>query len=411
MTVLIKSLSAYSEYDSGGNLTLAGQLVLNNGQVLYSSIPNHLANDTPMVYIDTNKAVKYINELLAPKLININPLEYKKIDLWLDSADNTGDKQVLGVNSTLLVSKLIYRAAASLSGLPLYQLLNNIFKKNFYETEIKKIPIPIITLISGALHGSSSLNFQEFSVVFSSSLNYKEASLKGSELHQELEKVFKYRNIFSGVGADGAYVPNLSSNFDALEIIKEAILKNGYKIGLDIFFVLDIAARYFYKGGKYYISEEMGSADSSQMIELYEKIFKEYRFLILEDPFIESDTKAWQQVVAKFGDKAYILGDDLLSTNPLNLKKAIKDNQCTMADVKITLQPTIWKVFDFVSQAKHASMKTALSQTAIETNDDFISDLAVALQCDYVKFGPIVRGERVAKHNRLLYIESKLFNG
>ncbi len=409
MSVLIKTLKAYPEYDSSGNLTIGGKLVLNDGREVVASIANHLSPKPTVTFLETNKAVRYINELLAPKLVNIDPRDYKKIDSWLDKIDQTPNKQLLGVNTTLLVSKLIYKAGALLLQKPLYVYLNELFSQNFQTTPLKRIPIPIFTLISGASHGSASLNFQEFSIVFASNHRYSESVRRASDLHKELEKVFRYRNINNGVGIDGAYIPNLSSNFDALEIIKEALLKNGYKVGLDVFFALDIAASSFYKGGKYYVSEEIGTADTNHLLELYEKIFKEYRFLILEDPFVETDVNGWKQAMIKFSNRAYLLGDDLLMTDKSRLEKAAKNQLCSLADVKITLQPTVWKIMDFIATAQKLSLKVVMSQTALETNDDFISDLAVATQSEYVKFGPLVRGERVAKHNRLLLIEEEIF--
>lgn len=408
MNVVIKKLRAYPELDSRGNLALAGSLELSDGSRVNASIANHLSNKKELIFLDTHKAVTYLNELIGPKLVNINPLDYQKIDNWLDSIDQTPNKQVIGFNTTLLVSKLIYRSGALINKQPLYRYLNTIYAKHFQSATMQKLPIPILTLISGASHGSSSLNFQEFSIVFSSNLNYQEALERGSNLHQELEKVFHYRNINSGIGHDGAYIPNLSSNFDALEIIKEALLKNGYKVGLDIFFALDVAAGYFFKNGKYYISEEVGTADTKHLLDLYDKIFKEYRFLLLEDPFSDNDLEGWKQALLKFGSKAYLSGDDLLLGNKAKMEKAVKDGLCSMVNVKLTFFPTLWQLFDFVSQAKKLSLKITLSQTAIETNDDFLSDLAMALGTDYVKFGPPVRGERVAKHNRLLEIEREL---
>lgn len=407
MTTTIKALEARPEFDSRGNFTIGATLKLSTGETVFGSVANHLTQKTAKVYIDPDKASRYLNELIGPKLVNVDPLNYQKIDSWLNSIDETPDKQVVGINTTFLVSELIYKAGALVKKQPLYTYLNEAYAKHFQSEPIKKMPIPIITLISGASHGSQSLNFQEFSIVFSSNLSYAEAMRRSSQLHQELEKVFHYRNINSGIGHDGAYVPNLSSNFDALEIIKEALLKNGYKVGMDIFFALDVAASYFYKGGKYYVSEEVGTADTKHLLELYDKIFKEYRFLILEDPFHETDLQGWQEAMAKFGNKAYICGDDLLVTDIAKMEKAVKDGSCSMANVKITLQPTLWQIFDFVSKSRKLSLKITLSQSAIETNDDFLSDLSVAIGSDYVKFGPPVRGERVSKHNRLLAIEKE----
>jgi len=412
MNLVIKSIQAFSEYDSRGDLTISGTLVLSNGQTVEASIPNTLSkNKKAGVYLENSKALKFVNDLLAPKLVDTNPLEYKKIDRWLIQLDTSERKEIFGVNTILLISELIYRAGAVISNQPLPTYLNKIYNENFEPTKLVKMPTPIFSMISGGKHGSVSLNFQEFSILFSTQTSYEQALVKATSLHHELAKVFEYRNIFSGVGNDGAYVPNLSSNYDALEIIKEAILRSKLKIGADIFFALDVASTYFYKSGKYYLSEDVGSLDQKSLMEFYEKIFKEYRFLILEDPFVEDDEKGWKMAMEKFGKKAYLLGDDLLSMNSKSLTKAVKSNLCSMANIKIFQRGTIWEVLEFIAAARKGKLKIVLSQSAIETNDSFIADLAVGVQVDFVKFGAPVRGERVIKQNRMLAIERELFNG
>ncbi len=412
MPTVIKKIHAFREYDSRGNETLAGVMTLSDGRAVSTSVPNNLSvNKYEALYLEPERAAKYINELIAPKLVGADPLKHKNIDLWLLKTDPTEKKEVLGANTILLLSKLTYQAAALLNNLPLYRFLNKAYIENFGKTDIRRMPSPIFNMISGGRHGSSLLNFQEFSVIFSSGLNYRQAMEQASELYHELERVFQYRNIFSGVGVDGAYVPNLSSNMDALEILKEAILKKNLKIGLDVFFALDVAASSLYKAGKYYLSEEAGSFDTAHLMEYYENLFKEYRFLVLEDPFAEDDFTGWQTAVGRLGEKVDILGDDLLSMSKQRLEKAVKDRLCSTADIKISQRGTLWEVFEFVSGARKGNMKIMLSQSAIETNDSFIADLSVALQADFVKFGAPARGERVAKHNRLLEIEREIFNG
>jgi enolase len=403
---VIKDIQAVIEFDSRGEKTIKGILTLDNSVKITATIPNHLsAAKYEAKYIDTLKSQQYINTLIGPKLVGTSPLEHKKIDLWLLKTDSSTDKAVIGANTTLLISKLVYRAAAELSNIPLYKLLNNAYTQSFGRLELNKLPSPIFTMISGGRHGSPLLNFQEFSVIFSTGLTYSTALEKCADLYKELRNVFEYRNIFAGVGNDGAYVPSLSSNTDALEILKEAMLKQGFNIGIDTYFALDIAASSLFKGGRYYLSEEAGNFDTNKLVKFYENLFKQYRYLVLEDPFAEEDIKGWQGIQTALGDKVYVMGDDLISTNKERLEKSLKSNLCSTVDIKLPQRGTVWEIFEFIAGAKKAGMKTVFSQSAVETVDDFIADLAYAIQTDFVKFGPPVRGERVVKHNRLLQIE------
>lgn len=392
--------------DSRGSFTVSGILTLSNGEMFETAIPNRISeNKYAAIYIDTARSIKYINDLIAPKLVGANPLEYRQLDSWLMKADPTERKDVLGVNTVFLVSLLIYKAAAKLQNLELYVFLNKIFTEHFGRTDILRLPAPIYSMIAGGHHGSMSLSFQEFSVLFSTSLNYSQSLQKALKLYAELFKVFQYRNIFSGVGNDGAYVPNLSSNIDALEILKEAISKTGDKVGLDIYFMLDAAASFLYKGGRYYMNDEVGNYDSTKLLEMYEKLFKEYRFLVLEDPFTDDDSRGWSSALQKMGDRSYIVGDDLISMNKTRLEKAIKEKLCSTVNIKVSQKGTIWEILEFIGAVRKANMKVLISQAAAESNESFIADLAVAVQAEFVKFGAPVRGERVAKHNRLLAIE------
>ncbi len=226
------------------------------------------------------------------------------------------------------------------------------------------------------------------------------------ELYHELETVFRYRSIFTGTGDDGAYIPNLSSNVDALEIIKEAILKRGLKLGLDVFFALDLAADFYYKGGKYYLSTE--TFDTKGFYAYLEKLFKEYRMLMIEDAFADDDTAGWRLLNDGLGERVYIMGDDMVATNKKRLEKAVKEKLCNMVNVKPTQRGTFWELFEFIAGARKSGMKICIAQSALETNDTLLADFAVGIQADFVKFGAPARGERIAKYNRLLQIEKEL---
>lgn len=423
MAVQIQTLKAEQIFDSKGYPTIKGTLFLSDGRVVTSEIGQnaHQSKYAAEYLYDENeqffsgrgmsRAIKYLNELIAPRLKGVDPLRYKDIDLWLLKADPTEKKSTLGANTTLTVSQLIYKAASVVVGIPLYKLINKVYADNFEKRVLKRVPSAIFTIISGGRHGVDTLTFQEFSVVPSTALSYERSLAMAVELYHELEKVFHYRNIFAGVGDSGAYVPNLSSSIDALEILKETILKRNLKVGFDIFFALDMAAQFFYKNGKYYLSDLPNPLDHRQFLEFIDRIFKEYRLLVLEDPFAEDDFAGWKELMEEMGDKLYVLGDDLLATNKKRLEKAAKEKLCNLVDVKISQRGTIWEALEFVAGARKSGMKITISQNAAEANDDFLADFAVGVQADFVKFGAPCRGERIGKHNRLLEIERALSHG
>ncbi len=422
MAVQINTLKAEQVFDSRGYPTIKGTLFLSDGRTVTSEVgqnahqskyaAEYLYDENEAVFSGrgVSRAVKYLNELIAPRLKGVDPMRYKDIDLWLLKADPSEEKLTLGANTTLTVSQLVYRAASLVAGVPLYQFINKIYTENFEKKALKSMPSAIFTIISGGRHGVDTLTFQEFSVVPSTALSYERALGMAVELYHELERVFQYRNIFAGVGDSGAYVPNLSSSIDALEILKEAILKRNLKIGFDIFFALDMAAQFFYKSGKYYLSDLPNPLDHKQFLEFIDRIFKEYRLLVLEDAFAEEDFAGWRELMEKMGDKLYILGDDLLATNKKRLEKVAKEKLCNVVDVKISQRGTIWEALQFIAGARKTGMKITISQNAIEANDDFLADFAVGVQADFVKFGAPARGERIGKHNRMLEIERALFS-
>ncbi|MFA6005116.1 MAG: enolase C-terminal domain-like protein [Patescibacteria group bacterium] len=419
MDLKIQKVQAYQILNGKGFPTVEGVLTLSDGRSVHTAVDldGHIGKYAAEYLYDQDplysgkgvqRSLKYLNELVFPKLLNVDPLRYSDVDNWLLKADPTENKEVLGANTTLLVSQLVYRAAAMVLGIPLYKLIAQAYSTYGQKIEVKRIPPPIFTLISGGKHGVETLNFQEFAIIPSTGLTYSKALQMAVELYHELEKVFAYRNITAGIGDDGGYIPNLSSNIDAFEIIKEAILKSGLRTGMDIFFAVDMAAENFYKMGKYYIADSINPYSTDQMVEYVTKLFKEYRLLVIEDAFSNEDVSGWSQLVKKFNDKAYVFGDDLLSSNKKRLERAIKEGLCTMANVKLSQRGTLKEALEFVALAKKNDMKIAVSKTSIGTNDDFIADFAVGIQADFIKFGAPARGERVSKYNRLSIIEKEI---
>lgn len=414
----VKSLRAEQAFDSDGFPTVRGILTLDTGQSVEAILPNgkHSGKfaadyiydeEKPFLGQGIQKSVKYINELIAPKIVGTDPLKCKQIDIWLTKADPTEKKEVLGANTTFLVSILFYKAAARILNIPLYRFFHDQYEKNFEKISLIRMSSPIFNLISGGAHGSEILNFQEFHIVPSTGNTYAQAYEMAFNVYHELRKVFQYRNIFAGLGNDGAYVPALSSNIDGLEIIKEAIMKFNYKLGLELYYSLDLAADFFFKG-KYYLSDSPTPLTAENMVEKVKKLNGEYKFLLLEDALASSDEGGWKLLMRELGEKVFIVADDLTQTNKKQLEHAIANKLCNTVCVKPLQRGTIWEAMEFVAGAKKGNLKIVVSQMAAETNDTWIADFAIAMQAEFVKFGSVARGERMAKHNRMMQIEKEL---
>ncbi len=349
------------------------------------------------------KAVENINNLIAPKLINLDPNEQGKIDQLLINLDGTAQKEKLGSNAILSISQAVCEVAASASGLPIYQYL--IAK---YQLAPKQFtfPTPIFNVINGGAHGSGNLDFQEFHLIPARSFDYHTALQCGDEIYQRLGQVLRRRGAIASVGKEGGYAPNLYTNQDALDIIVETINETRYKHNRDVFLGLDVAASHFYKDNRYTIKDTAQPHSSQTLTAFYKKLHQQYQLISLEDPLHEDDWQGWASVVHEL-DKATIVGDDLLVTNKDRLQKAIEGHSANGILVKPNQVGTISETVEVVRIAKKANWKVIVSHRSGETNDDFIADFAVGMGADYTKFGAPSRGERVVKYNRLLKIESE----
>jgi enolase len=210
------------------------------------------------------------------------------------------------------------------------------------------------------------------------------------------------------VGDEGGYAPNLFTNADALEVLVETIRLSPYALGRDVFLGLDVAANSFFRDGVYTIRDKSAPMDENAIIEYYKELNNTYHLELLEDPLHEDSWSGWQKLTQVIGEQVGIVGDDLLVTNPKRLQKAIAEKACTAVLVKPNQIGTVSETMNVVKMSRDAKMKVIVSHRSGETNDSFIADFAVGVGADYVKFGAPARGERVAKYNRLLAIESEV---
>lgn len=420
MSTKIYTILAREILDSRGNPTIEATVILENGYRGIASVPagtslgkyeaKELRDNDEKRYFGMGvlHAISIVNSTIAPKLRGMDALDQRGIDEAMLALDSTEDKSKLGANSILGVSLSVAAAAGASQRLSLFRYLNTMFSQ-LIPTQLVRIPTPTVNVINGGKHGAGNLDFQEFQIVPASSLSYHDALRLSVEIYQKLKGILQYRNTSTAVGYEGGFAPNLYTNIDAMELLTEAIKATPYHFGVDVFFGLDIAASHFKTDRGYQIKDKQNPMNTKDFVAYLAELHKNYRLLILEDALDEDDWSGWKELTLQFGTEVMIVGDDLLATNMKRLDRAIKDQACTAILLKPNQIGTLTEFFSVVALAKKNNIQTIVSHRSGETNDSFIADLGVAVQADYVKFGAPARGERVAKYNRLLQIETELF--
>lgn len=405
--------------DSRATPTVETAVQLDDGNVAVASVPSGASTGTfeareirdgdPKRYFGKGvlKAVANVNQIISPAVVGLDPADQAGLDKKLVDLDGTPNKEKLGANSILSVSLAALRASATSQRQQVY-VWTQVLAQKFGITAQLKVPTPIFNMINGGLHGAGNLDFQEFFVIPSSASAYHQGLEDCVVIYHKLKENLARKGAIHSVGDEGGYAPNLFTNGDALSILVETVKEAGFSIGRDIFLGLDVAASTFYKDGKYSVRDRSTPLDTDGMITLYSSLYDQYHLAILEDPLYEDDWSGWAKLTQVFGEKSLIVGDDLLVTNAERVSRGIKEKACNAVLVKPNQIGTISEMLQVVKMARDASWKVIVSHRSGETNDSTISDIAVGIGADYVKFGAPARGERVAKYNRLLTIEAEL---
>lgn len=352
------------------------------------------------------KAVENINSKISPELVNLDPTLQADIDKILLKIDGTNDKSNLGVNSILPVSIAVMKAGAKSVNLPLYAYIRHFTSLGNVPF---KIPSPGFNVINGGKHAGNNLDFQEFLLIPASSMPYKDALNMAVSIYQTLKKALKEKGVSTLVGDEGGFGPSFHTNRDALIMLSEAISTSNYRINYDVFLGLDVAANNFHQDGTYLIKDKDNSMTTEELVTVYEGLNAEYNLYYLEDPFGEDDWEGWEKL-NNVNSNTIIVGDDLIATNFSRLQTAIAKKAIGGVIIKPNQIGTVLETLAVVEAARHAGLKIVVSHRSGETNDDFIADFAVGIGADYTKFGAPNRGERVAKYNRLLEIDSEIRN-
>lgn len=413
----IKQIKASEILDSRGNPTVEATIILSDGVVGTAGCPSgasigsyealEIRDRDPSRFngMGVLRAIENIEKIIAPTLIGFEAAKQQEIDRLLIDLDGTQNKGRLGANATLAVSMAVCEAAAKSAILPLFLYLRQFIQR---ENTTLKIPTPLFNLINGGKHAGNNLDFQEFLVIPATAKPYNEALQIGNLLYAGTKEILKNSGLPTLVGDEGGFAPRLAKNLEAFELLQKAIDNTNLRLGFDIFFGLDAAANNFYKNQNYAIREKTMTFSSSDLISFYEELNKQYPLLYLEDPLFEDDWEGWVNLSSKISQNTVLVGDDLTTTNPYRLQMAIDKRAIAGIIIKPNQIGTVLEALAVVEAARSAGLKIIVSHRSGETNDSFIADFAVAASSDYVKFGAPVRGERVAKYNRLLQIEKQL---
>ena len=415
----IKQVWAREIIDSRGFPTIEAAMMLDSGHVVSASVPSgvSIGKHESLELRDNDekrfagkgvlKAVSNINQTLGPGVIGMDPQDQKGIDNKLKEIDGTEDKSKMGANSLLAVSLVTAKATAAASGKSIFLIINELCNTIGLKRQVK-MPTPLFNMIEGGMHGAANLDFQEFHVIPATNKTYTEALRIGVEIYISVGENLMRRGAIHSVGDEGGYAPNLFKNSDAFEILIESIKLANYSLGRDIFLGLDVAANSFYKDGAYSIKDSTTPLDDNKLAEYYKQLNNQYKLAIIEDAFHEEAWDSWKKLTTLIGSQALIVGDDLLVTNPKRVEKAISQKACNSAIIKPNQAGTITETIQVMKMVVDAGWKTVVSHRGGETNDSFIADFSVGVGSEYVKFGAPARGERVAKYNRLLSIETEL---
>lgn len=413
----IKQIIAREILNCKGNPTLETTVILNDGKAATASCPsgtsvgNYEANEIKdhdekrFGGMGMLKAISNVQDIIAPALLGMDVTKQQDIDRKMIELDGTQNKSRLGANATLSVSMAVAKAAAKSSLLPTYLYIREYIKK---ENLPLKIPIPIFNILNGGKHASENVDFQEFIVIPASSKTYNECLTMIHAVYNSLKRLLLNNNLSTLVGDEGGFGPNIQSNKDGLQFLKQAAAEVGSRPGFDVFFGLDVASSNFFSGKSYKIKDKSMSLSGEELSGFYEELAREFNLLYLEDPMAEDDWEGWSEVYKRLSQQTLIVGDDLTATNPYRLQMALDKNAISGIIIKPNQIGTVIEALAVVEIARAAGLKIIVSHRSGETNDDFIADFAVGVSADYVKFGAPVRGERVSKYNKLSLIQKQI---
>ena len=410
---LIDDIKAMEILDSRGNPTVQTTVTLANGVKGSAAVPSgastgefeavELRDGDPKRYQGkgVRKAVENVNTVLARGLKGMDATQQYDIDHAMLKLDGTKNKSMLGANAILSVSLAAAKAAAAAFGMPLYRYIGG--------CKAYTLPVPMMNILNGGVHASNTVDIQEFLIMPIGAPSFTEGLRWCAEVFHSLKSVLSNRGLSTAVGDEGGFAPDLKDDEEAIKAILEGIEKAGYTPGEQFRIAMDPASSEWYqKDGSYLLTKKQKRMSADELIDFWERLVDKYPIISLEDGLAEEDWEGWKKLTDRLGKKVQLVGDDLFVTNTERLKKGIQMGAANSILIKLNQIGTLTETLDAIATAQRAGYTAVVSHRSGETADTTIADLAVAVNAGQIKTGAPSRSERVAKYNRLLYIEQEL---
>ncbi len=410
--VYIDNIFADEVMDSRGNPTVRATVYLSDGTKASAIVPSGASTgkrealelrDGDERYMGKGvlKAVTNVNDAIANELIGLSPFNQAEVDATMKDIDGTPNYSNLGANAVLGVSMAVARAAATSLKMPLYRYLGG--------ANAMTMPVPMLNILNGGEHANNSVDFQEYMIMPVGFENLNEGLRASSEIYHNLKKIIDGMGELTAVGDEGGFAPNLTSNEHPLQVIMEAIEKAGYKAGEQICIALDVAASELVsESGKYLLKSEDRELTSAQLVDYYVELCEKYPIISMEDGLSEDDWDGFKLMTEKLGDKIQLVGDDLFVTNANILAEGIQKGIANSILIKPNQIGSVSETMLTVRLAQRNNYNCVMSHRSGESEDAFIADFAVALNCGQIKTGSTARSDRIAKYNRLLEIGTEI---
>jgi len=412
MMAEIIDIHARQILDSRGNPTVEVDVTLEDGAFGRAAVPSGASTGAyeavekrdgdKSVYLGKSVmgAVDAVNEEIFDALSGISALEQKQIDADMIMLDGTENKSRFGANAILGVSLAVARAAADSLGLPLWRYLGGV--------HAHILPAPMMNILNGGAHADNALDVQEVMLMPLSAPNFSDRLRMGAEVFHALKAELSSMGLSTAVGDEGGFAPAINSTDEALEVVARSVERAGYHLGDDIVLALDAAATEFHSDKGYHLAGENRTLSSAEMCDYWAELCARYPIASIEDALGEDDWDGFSALTARLGDNVQIVGDDLFVTNPVRLKRGIDEQAGNAILVKVNQIGTLSETMQAISDAQQAGFGVVISHRSGETEDTFISDLAVATNAGQIKTGSLSRSDRLAKYNQLLRIEEEL---
>ena len=410
--VFIDNVYADEVLDSRGNPTVRATVVLSDGTKESAIVPSGASTgkrealelrdgDDRFLGKGVLKAVENVNTVIADELMGLSPYNQAEVDATMKDIDGTQNYSNLGANAVLGVSMAVARAAATSLNVPLYRYLGG--------ANAMTMPVPMFNIINGGEHANNSVDFQEYMIMPVGFEDFNEGLRATAEIYQHLKKVIDAMGESTAVGDEGGFAPNLKSNEEPIQVIMEAIEKAGYKAGEQIAIALDVAASELIdEDGLYVLKSEDRKITSEELVNYYADLCAKYPIVSIEDGLSEDDWDGWKILTDVLGEKVQLVGDDLFVTNANILAEGIQKGIANSILIKPNQIGSVSETMLTIRLAQRNNYNCVMSHRSGESEDAFIADFAVALNCGQIKTGSTARSDRIAKYNRLLEIGAEI---